>query len=138
MHQDLDEIRSLKNEEQKTNKALELKPVEEKTFEFDKNEKATTEDLILGELLSWLRENKQMSTLMICRQIDDIKVENSTVELDSKRINLRELVENEKHKVELDKFFKLKGLSYKIKEIVKEYNPLDSLKEFFGDKLIIK
>lgn len=138
MHQDLDEIRSLKNEEQKTNKALELKLVEEKTFEFDKNEKATTEDLILGELLSWLRENKQMSTLMICRQIDDIKVENSTVELDSKRINLRELVENEKHRVELDKFFKLKGLSYKIKEIVKEYNPLDSLKEFFGDKLIIK
>lgn len=137
MYKDLNEI-SLKTEENKNNKALELKPVEEKTIEFDKNEKATTEDLILGELLSWLRENKQMSTLMICRQIDNIKVENFTVELDSKRINLRELVENEKHKVELDKFFKLKGLSYKIKEIVKEYNPLDSLKEFFGDKLIIK
>lgn len=138
MHQELDEVPLEKGEEQKVNITLELKPIEESIIEFDKNEKATTNDLILGELLSWLRENKQMSTLMICRQIDNIKVENSTVELDSNRINLRELVENEKHKVELDKFFKLKGLSYKIKEIVKEYNPLDSLKEFFGDKLIIK
>lgn len=108
--------------------------------EFDKTKSAATnkEDALLGEMLKWLRENKFMSTLMICRQIESIKIQDGVAELSSERGGLDELVLNEKHKVELEKFFKAKGLSYKIKGKTKSISPIQALSELFGDKLIIK
>lgn len=108
--------------------------------EFDKTKSAATnkEDALLGEMLKWLRENKFMSTLMICRQIESIKIQDGVAELSSERGGLDELVLNEKHKVELEKFFKAKGLSYKIMGKTKNISPIQALSELFGDKLIIK
>ena len=101
---------------------------------------STTNDgeYLLGELLSYLRTSKLMSTLFLCRQIERIDVSNETAMLFSEMADLSELVSNEKHKKELEKFFKQKGLGFKILEKKKECDPIEKLKEFFGDKLIIK
>ena len=56
----------------------------------------------------------------------------------SETADLSELVQNDKHKSELDKFFKSKGLSFKLLEKKKDKNPIDELREFFGDKLIVQ
>lgn len=95
-------------------------------------------DKLLGDLLGFLRTKKLMSTLMLCRQIEKIELTKGQALFYSENADLSELVSNEKYKQDLDLFFKGKGLSYKIKEIKKEINPIDSLKEMFGDKLIIE
>lgn len=79
-----------------------------------------------------------MSILMICRQIDSVRINGDIVELGSEQVDLKELIQNERNKLELDKFFRAKNLSYRIKEQIKEYNPIDSLKELFGEKLIVR
>ena len=93
---------------------------------------------LLGDLLFYLRTGKMMSTLMLCRQIEHIEIEDKVAYLRSDTTDLSEIVSNEKHKSQLDSFFKSKGLSFKIKEKSKEIDPIDSLREFFGEKLIVK
>ena len=79
-----------------------------------------------------------MSTLMMCRQIETIEVSDGVASLFSESADLTELVVNEKYKSELDEFFKGKGLSFKVKEKNREVDPIEILREFFGDKLIVK
>lgn len=114
----------------------------EKTQVFNNNTKGTINqnsgDVLLGDLLGYLRENRLMSTLMVCRQIEKVEIENNVASLYSSTTDLTELVKNERQKIELDEFFKSKGLSFKILEKKNEVNPIDTLKEFFGEKLIVK
>ena len=117
------------------------KSVQPEMMVFD-NQKQTTKNFVadenmLGDLLFYLRSQKLMSTLMVCRQIEKIEVADG-VALICSEADLSELVLNEKHKLELDNFFKSKGLSFKIKEKNREIDPIEILREFFGDKLIIK
>lgn len=93
---------------------------------------------LLGELLFFLRQNKLMSTLMLCRQIEKIIVTKDIAELVSNKSDISDLVKVEKHKLELDKFFVGKGLGFKVKEMVKNKTSVDVLREFFGDKLIVE
>ena len=93
---------------------------------------------MLGDLLFYLRSQKIMSTLMLCRLIEKIEVADGVAMLFSESNDLSELVTNEKHKTEIDKFFKGKGLGFKIKEKNKEIDPIEKLREYFGDKLIVK
>ncbi len=104
--------------------------VQQMTGKFDEN--------LLGDLLFYLRTEKMMSTLMLCRQIEHIEVEDKIAYLKADETDLSELVSNEKHKSQLDGFFKGKGLGFKIKEKSKELDPVDLLREFFGEKLIVK
>ena len=97
-----------------------------------------SDENILGDLLFYLRSQKMMSTLMMCRQIETIEVSDGVASLFSESGDLTELVVNEKYKSELDVFFKGKGLSFKIKEKNREIDPIETLREFFGDKLIVK
>jgi hypothetical protein len=101
------------------------------------NKSFVADENMLGDLLFYLRSQKLMSTLMVCRQIEKIEVADG-VALISSEADLADLILNEKHKLELDNFFKSKGLSFKIKEKNKEIDPIEILREFFGDKLIIK
>ena len=98
----------------------------------------SVDENLLGDLLFYLRTQKIMSTLMMCRQIQKIEIKDNVAMLFSEESDLTELTTNEKHKVELDKFFKSKGLSFKIKEKTNEIDTIEILKEFFGDKLIVK
>ena len=95
------------------------KAVQPEMMVFD-NQKPTTKNFVadenmLGDLLFYLRSQKLMSTLMVCRQIEKIEVADG-VALICSEADLSELALNEKHKLELDNFFKSKGLSFKIKE----------------------
>lgn len=101
------------------------------------NKSFVADENMLGDLLFYLRSQKLMSTLMVCRQIEKIEVADG-VALISSEADLTDLILNEKHKLELDNFFKSKGLSFKIKEKNREIDPIEILREFFGDKLIIK
>ena len=93
---------------------------------------------ILGDLLFYLRTQKFMSTLMVCRQIEKIEVKTGVAKLFSETADLTELVTNEKHKQVMDEYFKNRGLSFKIKEKNKEEDPIDKLREYFGEKLIVR
>lgn len=95
-------------------------------------------DELLGDLLFFLRETKAMSTLMICRQIEKIEVINNCAVLSSEKADIGELVSVDRHKVEMDKFFKNKGLGFKIKDKIIEKSKVDLLREYFGDKLIVE
>lgn len=105
---------------------------------FDESQNKDSGENVLGDLLGFLRTNRLMSTLMICRQIERIGIQNGVANLFSETADLSELVQNDKHKSELDKFFKSKGLSFKLLEKKKDKNPIDELREFFGDKLIVQ
>lgn len=111
-----------------------------KLVDFDnvKSGQTNSQEDLLGELLSWLRGNKQMSVLMMCRQIEAIRVENGVAQLFSEKADLGELISNENYKQVMDGFFKSKNLSYKIKEKQKHIDPIGELKEMFGEKLIVK
>ena len=101
-------------------------------------EKKRFDDNLLGDLLFYLRNGKIMSTLMLCRQIEHIEVSDKIAYLLSESSDLSELFNNERHRTELETFFKGKGLGFKIKEKVKVDDPIDTLREFFGEKLIVK
>ena len=69
---------------------------------------------LLGELLGYLRQNKEMSLLMLCRQIKSIKVKDGVAEIVSDDNNIDSLVSNEKYHQVIGEFFKGKGLGFKI------------------------
>ena len=128
-------------EEIKT-KIIETKSVQPEMMVFDNqnsiNKSFVVDENMLGDLLFYLRSQKLMSTLMMCRQIEKIEVTDQVALICSESADLSDLVLNEKHKLELDNFFKSKGLSFKIKEKNREIDPIEILREFFGDKLIVK
>ena len=95
-------------------------------------------DELLGDLLFYLRQNKAMSTLMICRQIERIELKDKVAILCSEKADISEIMTTERNRLELEKFFSQKGLGFKIEEKKKEKNKSDLLKEFFGDKLIVE
>lgn len=127
-----EEQSSLINAEQEPQANYELVNFENNAANDGKSEE------LLGELLSHLRKNKQMSLLMLCRQIDKLEAKDGIAEIYSDRYDLTELLSNENHKSSLDKFFKSRNLSFKIKENQKQIDPLAELKQMFGDKLIVK
>lgn len=95
-------------------------------------------DELLGDLLFYLRQNKAMSTLMICRQIERIVIKDNVAILCSEKVDISEIMTTERNRLEVEKFFSQKGLGFKIEEKKKEKNKSDLLKEFFGDKLIVE
>ena len=93
---------------------------------------------LLGDLLRYLRTNKSMPLLMLCRQIQTIEVDGSVALIYSEDDSIGSLVSNEKYKAELDAFFKQNGLSFKIKEKEHKVSAGDILNEMIGGKLVIK
>ena len=91
---------------------------------------------LLGELLAFLRENKLMQELLICRQIQKIDIIDGVAEFSSSE-DLSELFSNEVFKTELDNFFKEKNLSFKIKAKEKTISAEEELNKLLGGKLKI-
>ena len=91
---------------------------------------------LLGELLSFLRTNKYMGLLMICRKINLITVKDGFVEIDSN--DCEEIFENENYNEIIRNFFKKRNLDLKQKAKVKVENNEEKLNRLFGGKLIVK
>ena len=101
--------------------------------------KNTNDELrLLGDLLKNLRELKLMPLLMICRQINKIEVKGNCAVIHSDDSQIFELVRNEKYNAELNKFFSVRGLGFKIYEKPQTVSASDILNEMLGGKLVIK
>lgn len=102
-------------------------------------EKAGSNDglKLLGELLGELRRNKEMSTLMICRQIKEIKVNGKIAEIYGDD-ETSELLTNENSNKIVQQFFEKKGLGFAIKNEKKTEEDEAILKRMLGKKLVIK
>lgn len=105
---------------------------------FKSKDESASELKLLGELLGWLRSQKSMSLLMLCRQIQKIEVKSGVAEIFSEDYKISELTSNERFKTELDVFFKQKGLGFKIHEKENTVSASDILNQMLGGKLVIK
>ena len=105
----------------------------------DNSSKQDSGIMLLGQLLKYLRDSKNFSSLMICRKIKNINLNGTVAEIDFETDNdLSEFLNNEKYRVILDEFFSSKNLSYKVKEIIKTESDIDILNKLLGGKLVIK
>lgn len=93
---------------------------------------------LLGELLGYLRQSKEMSLLMLCRQIKSIKIVSGIAEIDSDDENISSLMTNEKYHSVIGEFFKQKSLSFRVFEKVQTESAVDVLNKLLGGKLIVK
>ena len=93
---------------------------------------------LLGELLGYLRQNKEMSLLMLCRQIKSIKVSAGVAEIDSDDAGIAEIMTNEKYHSVVGEFFKQKGLGFRVFEKVQTESAVDVLNKLLGGKLVVK
>ena len=91
---------------------------------------------LLGELLGYLRTNKLMSILMVCRQIVKIEIDSGDAVLYPGATD--EISNNEQIREELKKFFIGKGLGFRMYKEKKERNPVDELNEMLGGKLKVE
>ena len=82
---------------------------------------------LLGELLGYLRTNKKMATLMVCRQISKLEMEDKCVVI--YQTSEDEISNNEQVNIELKQFFEGKGLSYRVYKKNKERDPVQELNE---------
>ena len=104
---------------------------------FESTEELDFGEKLLGELLSYLRKSKEMSLLMLSRQIKKIFVENSVVEIYGEDPSLVELEQNEKFNKVLSSFFEERQLSFKVKTKQPDGKDLEELKMLLGSKLKI-
>ena len=107
--------------------------ISEKPLE-DKN----TSENILGELLTFLRKNKSMQLLLMCRQIKKIEVNNGIAKIWPNDDDIEEFKNNEKHKAELKEFFESKNLSFDIVDITSKDFDKETLNQILGGKLVVK
>lgn len=95
--------------------------------------------MLLGELLSYLRTKKMMTSLLLCRQIKNFEINNNIAKIIASDETLKEISANDKCKAEISEFLERKGLSLKLIEIQeKQNNELETLNSLLGGKLIIK
>ena len=91
---------------------------------------------LLGELLGYLRTNKLMSILMVCRQIKKIEIEDRVAIIHP--VGSDEISSNEQISMELKRFFDSKGLSYKMYQEKEKRDPVKELNEMLGGKLKVE
>lgn len=95
-------------------------------------------DKLLGELLGYLREKKLMSTLMLCREIRSIEVNDNLAIVYSGDELVKELVTNSKHNEVIVPFFESKGLSLKIVTDNDKGEDIKKLNQILDGKLVVE
>lgn len=107
-------------------------------FSNNKSKIVSGDLVILGELLKYLRESKNFSTLMVCRKIKSISVADGIAEIDfGTESDSDEYLSNEKYGEILREFFKSNGLGMKVKQFIKQESEADKLNLLLGGKLVI-
>lgn len=93
---------------------------------------------IFSELLKFLRDSKNLKMLMTCRQIKNLKILNNQISIIADDQVLDEVCQNEEFAETLKNFFSKYNLSFKIDRKKGNISNIEILKEWLGDKLIIK
>lgn len=101
---------------------------------FDKKEVDSGFEL-LGSLLAFLRKEKYMRSLMVCRQIKEITISNNVAIIDYYDDSVNEINSDEKLKSEIGEFFAKQGLGFKLKEKNIGKDDVQILNELLGGKL---
>ncbi len=99
-----------------------------------------TNSNLFGELLSFVKDRKEMSLLAVLRQTQGIVMENKDVVICVEDKMTQDLILRDKYKVVLSEFFDAKGLKYFVKIVnndIKTGN-LKDLAQAFDGKLTIK
>lgn len=97
----------------------------------------SSEEKLLGELLRSLRVSQEMKTLVVCREIKRLNLQDSTAVIEADNEILEEL-ELPKPKELLTEFFKTRGLSYTLKKGDNKDESIEKLQKLLGGKLKIK
>lgn len=72
---------------------------------------------ILGDLLSYIREQKLMSLLMAARQISRVAVEDKVAKLLVRDTASLQMLQSERYTPTMDEFFKARGLTWRVVDI---------------------
>lgn len=97
-----------------------------------------TAEKLLGGLFKRIRELKDMQTLVLCRKITNITVEDSFVKIDAEDSALDILMESVHSKNAIEEYFKSIGFGVKFGNRSLDNGDLEKLKDLLGDALIIK
>ncbi|MBQ7467020.1 MAG: DNA polymerase III subunit gamma/tau [Clostridia bacterium] len=99
-----------------------------------------SDNRILGELLNFVKDKKEMSLLAILRQTENVSLSGKMVIIEVDDKMTKDLILRDKYKPVLSEFFETRGLTYSV--IVKEVNEkkgnIDALSSAFDGKLTIK
>ena len=117
-------------------------PIEKPTVvAYEKQEPTQIEDnQLLGKLLSYLREHKDMSLLACVRQVKTVSVSQGKAVLVFDDSSIKDIVSREKYRAVLNDFFDNLGLKYefKVEENKKQEGDINALSNALGGKLEIK
>lgn len=89
---------------------------------------------MLGDLLVFLRRNKKMSSLMVCREIKNIKVSEGVAEIDAEE---NSSLFTDKVIGEIKPFFESLGLGIKVKSFSVKDKDVSELNRLLGGHLVI-
>ena len=92
---------------------------------------------LLGELLRWLRNNQEIKTLVVCREINKLDLVDGIVVIDASNEILNELAQNKQSEL-LYEFFGSRGLCYKLKKLNDNSEDIKKLQKLLGGNLVIK
>ena len=119
-----------------------LNPQKSAKYEVAEQENATkvSDNRILGELLSFVKDKKEMSLLAILRQTENVSLSGKTVIIAVDDKMTKDLILRDKYKPVLNEFFESRGLSYSVnvKEEKQNVGNVDALSSAFNGKLTIK
>ena len=123
-----------------------VKPVENKIEKVEQNavdfssQKGNVEtNQLLGQLLSYLRNNKEMSLLSACRQVSKVEINNKEACLYVESQTMLDMVNRDKYRAILNGFFESLGLTYKFVKQQEQHSlgDVNALASVFGNKLDI-
>lgn len=92
---------------------------------------------LLSELFKYLRNFKHLKILLICRQIESLKIDENKVEICAQKEVLNEILNNCETRQILEDFFKSKSLSLKFNIENEQKDKEKSLREWLGEKMKI-
>jgi len=126
-------------------------PVQNKVEQFEKPSlkeevkevkevKSVKDTQLLGNLLQYLREHKDMSLLAGVRQVNDVRVDNGVAVFYLGDKLTLDIISRDKYKPVFNDFFDNLGLKYqfKVEEIKQNQGDIEALKNVLGGKLEIE
>ncbi len=136
-----EKIKNIQENIEKIVKIEEVKSQNKNIFEMNSNNHDNlnnkSDNNILGELLSYVRQKKLVSTLALCRDIKKIEVRDGIAYVYSNDDSISELISNVKHSEVVVPFFKNKELGLKIVSDKDKSKDIDILRKMLNDELKI-
>lgn len=138
-----DKSSGLNDNEIKSNEIIKTEIINEvtklkKEISFEEKSEIDYGFKILSQLFKFLRDSKDIKLLTICRQFKNIQILDNTATIIADDNVLEEICGNQEISNRLNEFFKNLDLSLKINKKNENISTLDKLREWLGEKIIIR